>query len=74
MFTVLLAISRQIGRASNDIGSFQSAFEERLRSFAATYRVFEKGDGRGASINDLVRSQLSLFTGGVIPRLFGNPK
>jgi PAS domain S-box-containing protein len=69
MFTVLLAISSQIGKASNDVGSFQSAFEQRLRSFAATYRVFERGDGRGASINDLVRSQLSLFNGGDIPQI-----
>jgi len=69
MFSVILAISRQIARASNDLGSFQSAFEQRLHNFAATYRVFEMGDGRGASINDLVRSQLPLFNGRDIPQI-----
>jgi PAS domain S-box-containing protein len=69
MLAVILAISRQIGKASSDFGSFESAFEQRLRSFAATYQVCEWGARRGASINDLIRSQLSLFNGGAMPRI-----
>ncbi len=69
MFTVLLAISRQVGKESDVVGSFQSAFEHRLQSFAATYRIFGDGDGRSAPIGDLVRSQLYLFTGGDTPQI-----
>ncbi len=64
MLTIILAISRQVGRVSHDVDSFESVFEKRLRSFAATYGVFENGDATAAPISDVVASQLIPFTDG----------
>lgn len=63
LLAVVIAVSRQLGKANSDFSSFEEAFEQRLQSFAATYLVLEEGDGSSASVDDLVRSQLALFDG-----------
>lgn len=59
MFAVISAISHQIGSKNLSHADFESAFDNRLRSFAATYDLLVRGNWQAPSILDLVRSQLA---------------
>ena len=59
MFAVISAMSHQIGAVSADVASFQSDFDERLRSFSASHELLERENWQGVQIDDLVRSQLA---------------
>jgi PAS domain S-box-containing protein len=69
MLMMILAISRQVGRASSDVESFETDFEQRLRSFSATYDVVENGEVTAAAIRDVVHSQFVLLTGDIKPNV-----
>ena len=60
MLAVISAISRQIGAKSLNRADFESAFDSRLRSFAASYDLLARENWQAPSILDLVRSQLAL--------------
>jgi PAS domain S-box-containing protein len=62
MFSILSAISRQIARSNSAIFEFQTAFEQRLNSLSASYRVFEQADWQAASIKDLVTPHLEFVS------------
>jgi PAS domain S-box-containing protein len=59
MFAVISAISHQIGAKSLSQADFESAFDNRLRSFAASYDLLARENWQAPSIVDLVRSQLT---------------
>jgi len=59
MFAVISAISHQIGAKSLSHSDFESAFDNRLRSFAASYDLLARENWQAPSILDLVRSQLA---------------
>jgi PAS domain S-box-containing protein len=59
MFAVISAISHQIGVKNLDHADFESAFDNRLRSFAASYDLLARENWQAPSIRDLVRSQLA---------------
>ncbi len=61
MFTVISAISHQIGAMSPDRAGFESAFDNRLRSFSASYGLFARENWQAPLIVDLVRSQLTFI-------------
>ena len=59
MFAVISAISHQIGAKSLSHSDFESAFDNRLRSFAASYDLLARENWQAPTILDLVRSQLA---------------
>ena len=59
MFAVISAISHQIGAKSLSHADFESAFDDRLGSFAATYDLLARENWQAPSIVDLVRLQLT---------------
>lgn len=59
MFTVISAISRQIGASNLDRAKFEQAFDERLRSFASSYELLALKNWQTPSIAELVRAQLN---------------
>ena len=61
MFTVISAISHQIGAVSPDRAGFESAFDNRLRSFGASYGLFARDNWQIPLIADLVRAQLAFI-------------
>jgi PAS domain S-box-containing protein len=63
MFAVISAISHQIGAKSLSQADFESAFDNRLRSFAASYDLLARENWQAPKILDLVRSQLAFANG-----------
>ena len=61
MFAVISAIARQIGASNLDRAKFEAAFDERLRSFAATYELMALESWQSPTIADLVRAQLNFL-------------
>jgi len=61
MFAVISAIARQIGASNLDRAKFESAFDERLRSFASTYELMALESWQAPTITDLVRAQLNFL-------------
>jgi PAS domain S-box-containing protein len=61
MFAVISAISRQIGAKRLSQAEFESAFDSRLRSFAASYDLLAQENWQAPTILDLVRSQLAFI-------------
>ncbi len=59
MFAVIGAISHQIGAKGLSQADFESAFDNRLRSFAASYDLLARENWQAPSIRDLVCSQLA---------------
>ena len=59
MFAVIGAISHQIGTKGLSQADFESAFDNRLRSFAASYDLLARENWQAPSIRDLVCSQLA---------------
>ena len=62
MFTVISAVARQIGAVSPNRASFESAFDNRLRSFGASYGLFARENWQAPLVADLVRSQVAFFS------------
>ncbi len=62
MFAVISAISRQIGASNLDHAKFESAFDERLRSFASSYELLALENWQAPTINELVRAQLNFVS------------
>jgi two-component sensor histidine kinase len=59
MFATISAISHQIGAKSHSHADFETAFDSRLRSLAASYDLLARENWQASSIRDLVRSQLA---------------
>ena len=59
LFAVISAMAKQIGMVSSDVASFQSEFDDRLRSIATSYELLVREKWQGALIADLVGSQLA---------------
>ncbi len=59
MFAVISAISRQIGASNLDRAKFESAFDERLRSFSASYELLALENWQAPTITEVVRAQLN---------------
>jgi PAS domain S-box-containing protein len=63
VFAVVSAMSHQIGAVSTDVASFQTDFDERLSSFAASHELLVRENWHSVPIADLVRSQLAFVSG-----------
>ena len=63
MFAVISAMSHQIGAMSADVASFQTDFNERLRSLSASYEILVREDWKSVPVADLVRTQLAFVNG-----------
>jgi PAS domain S-box-containing protein len=59
MFAVISAIARQIGASNLDRAKFESAFDQRLSSFASSYELLALENWQAPTITELVRAQLS---------------
>ena len=59
MFAVVSAIARQISASNLERAKFESAFHERLISFASSYELFALENWQAPTIAELVRSQLN---------------
>ena len=59
MFAVISAISQQIGASNLDRDKFESAFDERLRSFASSYELLALENWQVPTISELIRAQLN---------------
>jgi PAS domain S-box-containing protein len=63
MFAVIRAMSHQIGAVSADVESFQTEFDERLNSFAASHELLVRENWQSVPMADLVGSQLAFVNG-----------
>ena len=61
LLAVVQAIAHQTGRRSASLMDFQTQFSQRLDGLSRSIDLLVDDDGRGASIGDLVRSQLEPF-------------
>ena len=61
LLTVIQSIARQTAKQSTDFESFQKAFDSRLQSLAALHDLLIEHNWEGASIAEVVRSQLKPF-------------
>jgi PAS domain S-box-containing protein len=59
LFAVISAMAHQIGMVSPDLASFQSEFDDRLRSITTSYELLVRERWQGVPVTDLVRSQLA---------------
>ena len=59
MFSVVSAIARQISASNLERAKFESAFHERLGSFASSYELLALENWQAPTIAELVRSQLN---------------
>jgi PAS domain S-box-containing protein len=61
LLTIVQSIADQSLRKSRDREDFQSRFNGRLQSLAASNDLLARGDGRGSSLRELVEFQLAPF-------------
>ena len=61
LLAIVQAIASQVAQRSVDLQDFQTQFFERLHGLSRSLDLLTEEDGRGASISDLVRSQLQPF-------------
>jgi PAS domain S-box-containing protein len=61
LLTVIQSIARQTAKQSADFGEFQRAFDSRLQSLAALHDLLIQHNWEGASIAEVVQSQLKPF-------------
>jgi len=61
LLTVIQAIVRQTAANSTSIDDFQTRFSARLHSLAGSHDLLVREDWRGASMRELVRSQLGHY-------------
>lgn len=62
MLAVIQSMTRQTLRSHRDPDRFLSVFEGRIQSLAASHSLLTDADWRGASITDILRSQLAGMT------------
>jgi PAS domain S-box-containing protein len=61
LLTVIQAIMRQTATNSTSVEDFETRFSARLQSLAGSHDLLVQEDWRGASMRDLVRSQLGHY-------------
>jgi PAS domain S-box-containing protein len=61
LLAVVQSIARQVANQTENFRDFEAAFSARLQAFAQTHDLLVTGGWRGATIRDLVRSQLAPF-------------
>ena len=61
LLAVVQSLANQTAQRSATVGEFQRVFSERLQGLSRSLDLLVQEDGRGASIADLVRSQLGPF-------------
>jgi PAS domain S-box-containing protein len=61
LLAVIQAIARQTGRQSTSITDFEQRFAARLQSLAHSHDILLKREWRGATLDELVTSQLEPF-------------
>lgn len=61
LITVIIAMARRTARQSDDFGAFENKFAGRLHGLARSHDLLVQTDWMGASIDELVRSQLEPF-------------
>ncbi len=61
LITVIIAMARRTARASGNFGDFENKFTGRLHGLARSHDLLVHTDWIGASIEELVRSQLAPF-------------
>ena len=64
LLAVIQAIASQTGRRSDTIEEFQESFAKRLQGLAASHDLLVMQNWKGASLADLLRDQLGVFTTG----------
>jgi PAS domain S-box-containing protein len=69
LLAVIQAIARQTGRHAGSIQAFLSQFSGRLQSLAAAHDLLVRESWHGASMQELVRAQLSAYFDGEIERV-----
>ncbi len=62
LLAVVQALANQTAQRSATVEEFQTVFSERLQGLSRSLDLLVEGEGRGASVADLVRSQLGPFT------------
>ncbi|MGD9923630.1 MAG: sensor histidine kinase [Pseudorhodoplanes sp.] len=61
LLTVIQSIARQTAKQTEDFGEFQRAFDSRLHSLAALHDLLIQHDWEGASVAEVVQSQIAPF-------------
>jgi two-component sensor histidine kinase len=61
LLAVIQAISSQIAKRTHDIGEFQDAFYERIRSLAQSHDMLVKRNWQSVNVRDLIIAQLEVF-------------
>ncbi len=61
LLTVIQSVARQTAKQSSDIEVFQQSFDSRLQSLAALHDLLVSNDWRGASLGEVVASQVAPF-------------
>ena len=61
LLAVVQALANQTAQRSATVEEFQTVFSERLQGLSRSLDLLVEGEGRGASVADLVRSQLGPF-------------
>ena len=61
LLAVVQALANQTAQRSATVKEFQTVFSERLQGLSRSLDLVVEEDGRGASIADLIRSQLGPF-------------
>ncbi|MEZ5787206.1 MAG: PAS domain S-box protein [Xanthobacteraceae bacterium] len=61
LITVIIAMARRTARQSGDFSDFEEKFTGRLHGLARSHDLLVQTDWMGASVDELVRSQLSPF-------------
>ncbi|WP_137045171.1 HWE histidine kinase domain-containing protein [Pseudolabrys sp. FHR47] len=69
LLAVIQAMARQTARHAGSIDSFLTQFAARLQALAASHDLLIRESWYGASLNELVRSQLSGYLDGVAQRI-----
>lgn len=65
LLAVIQAMARQTARHAGSIEAFLNQFGARLQALAASHDLLVRESWYGASLNELVRSQLAAYVGGV---------
>lgn len=60
---VVQSISTQTMRRAADLPSFRSSFEKRLRAIAAAHSLLTNGDWEGASLQEIISTELDAASG-----------
>ena len=64
IFAVVQSITQQTLRNSTDLGSFERRYLARIHSLAKTHALLIRSDWQGASLEEILRTELAPFQGG----------